>query len=214
MKSKQMAVALALLSAGGAHASWIKAGSAPFDLALETIVPQPYRIELKAKVSPSAVVAWSEGDNWMTVLRSALAPMGFRAEHDLARNTVVISGEVVPTTRPPQPTAVAQPASVQPVVVAQPTPVASATPAAPASWTLQAGLPINSQIEKWAEQAGWSFTWKPERTWVVPADASFGGTFDEALAKVVQALYDQGKGVKLMLWEGNKFAEVVDVNVR
>jgi hypothetical protein len=48
----------------------------------------------------------------------------------------------------------------------------------------------------------------------VPADASFGGTFDEALAKVVQALYDQGKGVKLILWEGNKFAEVVDVNVR
>ena len=82
------------------------------------------------------------------------------------------------------------------------------------SWSLSAGKTLHEQLAAWAERAGWSFAWRPEKGWLVPADATFTGTFDVAIEKVVKMLYSQGKPVRLELWEGNRFAEIIDVNVK
>lgn len=101
---------------------------------------------------------------------------------------------------------------------AEPAPVSAlpeAQPEAPAEvvWQLKAGLPIHSQIESWARQAGWTFTWKAKNSWMVPADTQFGGEFDTAVEAVVRTLYQQGKPLTLKIWEGNKVAEVIDGSV-
>lgn len=82
------------------------------------------------------------------------------------------------------------------------------------SWSLQADRPIHLQFADWARAAGWTFEWRLEKSWLVPAATQFGGTFDEALAKAVEALHAQGKPVRLILWEGNRFAEIVDVDAK
>lgn len=85
--------------------------------------------------------------------------------------------------------------------------------AAPIMWQLKAGLPIHTQIESWAKQAGWTFSWKAKKSWVVPANTEFGGEFDAAVEAVVKTLYQQGKPLTLKIWEGNKVAEVIDGSV-
>lgn len=82
------------------------------------------------------------------------------------------------------------------------------------TWTLRAESPIHVQFAEWAQRAGWHFEWKLEKSWRVPAATQFSGTFDEALAQAVEGLYAEGKPVRLILWEGNRFAEIVDVDAK
>lgn len=106
----------------------------------------------------------------------------------------------------------ATPVTVAPKVAAvsaQDTPKAVA-----ATWTLRANTPIHLQFAEWAQRAGWHFEWKLEKSWIVPATAQFTGTFDEALSLAVEGLYAQGKPVRLIIWEGNRFAEIVDVDAK
>lgn len=107
--STRIVVASLLCSAGlvGAAPSWgqvmgtygapyagstgmIAAGHAPMDKALSTLIPEPYRIELDARVPRDWVVSWPAGDNWMQVLSSALAPMGLTVDPDWGNSTIRI----------------------------------------------------------------------------------------------------------------------------
>lgn len=208
MRSKHVLCAVAMmLGCSVANAAWIKAGTAPFELALDAIVPQPYKIELRANVPANTMVTWTDGDNWMQVLRDAIAPLALDANHDIERNVVVV-------TNASRGSAQRRVAAKAITVNASDTKVVVEGSGDNNVWTLSAGLPIHTQLNEWAQRAGWSFAWRPERTWLVPADATFTGSFDKAISAVIQALFDQGKGVRLALWEGNKFAEVTDVNVR
>ena len=90
---------------------------------------------------------------------------------------------------------------------------APAKPPAP-TWTLRVDTPIHLQFAEWAQRAGWHFEWRLEKSWIVPATAQFSGSFDEAIAQAVEGLYAQGKPVRLILWEGNRFAEIVDVDAK
>ncbi|MBS1196288.1 MAG: hypothetical protein H6R18_73 [Proteobacteria bacterium] len=92
--------------------------------------------------------------------------------------------------------------------------VAEAAKPAAAVWTLRADVPIHLQFAEWARRAGWHFEWKLEKSWIVPATAQFSGTFDEVLSQAVEGLYAQGKPVRLIIWEGNRFAEIVDVDAK
>lgn len=78
------------------------------------------------------------------------------------------------------------------------------------SWVVYSGEEIHKALQRWAERAGWSFSWKPKRTWVAPTEVVLEGTFEEAIARFVIAMYEQGKPVRLILWKGNRFAEIVD----
>lgn len=77
------------------------------------------------------------------------------------------------------------------------------------TWVLKAGLPIHVQLAEWAKQSGWDFSWKVDKGYVPPQDATFGGSFDVALEEVVRGLFAEGAPIHLKLWEGNKVAEVV-----
>ncbi|WP_164932029.1 toxin co-regulated pilus biosynthesis Q family protein [Janthinobacterium sp. 17J80-10] len=90
----------------------------------------------------------------------------------------------------------------------------SSSQSAVTAWALQAGRPIHLQFADWARTAGWTFEWRLEKSWIVPAAAQFSGSFDDALAHAVEALHAQGKPVRLILWDGNRFAEIVDVDAK
>lgn len=68
----------------------VRAGNAPIDQALARIIPAPYKIELDRSVSSNTVLVWAAGENWMTVLKRAIAPLGLVADPDWSRNTVRI----------------------------------------------------------------------------------------------------------------------------
>ena len=66
----------------------VQGGSAPIEQALSTIIPAPYKIELDKSVPSSMVVVWPAGDDWMGVLRHALAPMSIYVEPDWKHNVI------------------------------------------------------------------------------------------------------------------------------
>lgn len=90
----------------------------------------------------------------------------------------------------------------------------AAAPAAVAAprWTIAKDEPLHQALQRWAQEAGWTFAWKPKRTWLAPAPAEFGGTFEQAASTVVEALFDQGKPLRLVLWVGNRYAEVLEAD--
>lgn len=86
-------------------------------------------------------------------------------------------------------------------------------------WTLNANELIQHQLQRWAQETRsterpWTFEWKVDRGWIVPAGTSFTGTFDTALEQVIRNLYEQGKPLKLVIWEENNHAEVLHVDAK
>jgi len=80
-------------------------------------------------------------------------------------------------------------------------------------WQLRRGLPVHTQLLTWAERSGWTLTWKPRVSWLVAADVEFNGNFEQALTEVVEGLFFEGKPIRLVMWEGNRLAEVVPSDV-
>jgi hypothetical protein len=68
----------------------VASGSAPIEQALSTIIPAPYHIALDESVPSSAVIVWPAGNDWMKVLRAAVAPLDLYVEPDWSNNTVRI----------------------------------------------------------------------------------------------------------------------------
>lgn len=97
-------------------------------------------------------------------------------------------------------------------------PRAAVEPSVPAvveakpSWVLQASKPIHEQLSAWAKQSGWVLDWKMDKSWLVPADIAYTASFEEAISEVITGLYQEGHPVRLTLWSGNRYAEVVYVD--
>lgn len=89
------------------RAPLVAGGKAVIDEALARIIPAPYRVTLDDSVPPSLYLVWGSGDNWMEVLKRALAPIGLVAKPDWSQNRVVVSWP----KQPPAPV-VAAPARV------------------------------------------------------------------------------------------------------
>lgn len=156
----------------------------PLGEALQRIVPKNWTYTLAPEVAQRKV-SWLGGREWPRVLGDMMREQGMQAVVDVAALAVRIE-----------------------------MPARPATAEVPAVWTLQADIPIHVQFAEWARRAGWNYEWRLEKSWRVPAATSFSGTFDQALAEAVEALHAQGKPVRLILWEGNRFAEIVDVDAK
>lgn len=107
--------------------------------------------------------------------------------------------------------AVQSPAVVAPPVeripAASPAPVATA----PLALTLNEGEPIHTELERWATSGGWKkFSWTLPYSWRVFSNTTFSGkTALEAISMVIENLRDEGKPVRMNVFEGNGVLEVV-----
>jgi len=81
-------------------------------------------------------------------------------------------------------------------------------------WQLHKGLPVHSQLQSWAERSCWTLVWQHKTSWLVAGDVEFEGDFEEALKAVIEGLFFEGKPIRLVLWQGNRLAEVIPNDVR
>lgn len=89
-------------------------------------------------------------------------------------------------------------------VTTEAAPVAAALPIQQI-WTLTAGVTVKENLEAWAEKAQWHVVWPPTlKTWIVPNETSFTGSFPDAAEKVIKTLADNGALVRAIVYEGNK----------
>jgi hypothetical protein len=75
-------------------------------------------------------------------------------------------------------------------------------------WHLRQGDALHTSLEQWARSSGWQLHWRVPVSWRVAADTSFQGDFPSVLSEVIEALFDEGKPVRLAIWPRNRYAEV------
>jgi Toxin co-regulated pilus biosynthesis protein Q len=187
--------------------------SAPLGRVLHSILPAGFTVDF-GDVPQSRLVTWSGGKPWDVVLASLIAPLAdvtanidWTAHHvmfahvdippEKASATAAASSAATPQVPAPASnasgTAAAAPASDAAVIV---------TPVAP-SFDLVAGASVQSQLQGWAERAGWSVTWNTSDDWIVPHANSYGTDFEEAITKVISQMQANGADIRGDVWRGN-----------
>lgn len=59
------------------------------------------------------------------------------------------------------------------------------------SWTVElADSTIRLCLKRWAKDAGWQLVWDARRDFIIDAEVSFYGTFEQALGSMMQSLSD------------------------
>lgn len=77
-------------------------------------------------------------------------------------------------------------------------------------FTLKEGEPIHEELIGWAQAAGWRMVWSLPSSWRVFAAADFRAeNVVKAVGTVIETLRDEGKPVRLAVYEGNRVMEVV-----
>ena len=115
------------------------------------------------------------------------------------------------TTLPPVVIVAEQPVIANPAVKALLTPPAKVVLK---QWRLEGGQPIDAQLQAWAEASGWKLDWRLDKTWLPPADVFYEGSFDVVIEKIITGLHAEGESIRLTLWSGNRYAEVVHADVK
>ena len=77
-------------------------------------------------------------------------------------------------------------------------------------YNLKEGEPIHQELQKWATAEGWKLFWQMPHSWRVFSDASYKkDTAVAAISEVILNLRDEGKAVRMTVFESNHVLEVV-----
>lgn len=69
----------------------VRAGQAPIEQALLTLVPPPYQIQLAQSIDRSTVLQWAENPDWYVGLRLALAQHSLMVQPDWDKNVLTVT---------------------------------------------------------------------------------------------------------------------------
>lgn len=99
-------------------------------------------------------------------------------------------------------------------VGASASPDASVTlPGAPAAststWQIKAGDRVAETLAQWAKTGGWQLAWEGPDL-LAQADASLGGTFEQAVTELVRALNRSGVVLRPIFYEGNRVLRITE----
>lgn len=76
--------------------------------------------------------------------------------------------------------------------------------AAPSNWAVLADSSLRASLQGWAESAGWTLVWEGPFDFRIQVSAEFEGSFEEAVAALVDAVHLSDPGLAVTLYRGNK----------
>ena len=77
-------------------------------------------------------------------------------------------------------------------------------------WAVLSGGSLKSTIEGWARVSGWTVVWDNPVDYRIRASATFQGTFEEAVARLVDAIHQASPELTVTLYRGNRVLHVED----
>jgi len=95
---------------------------------------------------------------------------------------------------------------------AEPAPPAVEPLTAPARevWAVLSGGSLKATIEGWARISGWTVVWDNPVDYRIRASATFHGGFEEAVARLVDAIHQGSPELTVTLYRGNRVLHVED----
>lgn len=73
-----------------------------------------------------------------------------------------------------------------------------------ANWAVLADSSLRASLQGWAESAGWTLVWEGPFDFRIQVSAEFEGSFEEAVAALVDAVHLSDPGLAVTLYRGNK----------
>lgn len=77
-------------------------------------------------------------------------------------------------------------------------------------WAVMSGGSLKSTVEGWARVSGWTVVWDNPVDYRIRASAIFQGTFEEAVALLVDAIHQASPELTVTLYRGNRVLHVED----
>jgi hypothetical protein len=78
-------------------------------------------------------------------------------------------------------------------------------------WAVMSGASLKSTIEGWARSSGWTVIWDNPFDYRIRASATFHGGFEEAVARLIDAIHQNSPEMTVTLYRGNRVIHVEDV---
>lgn len=158
----------------------------PLALAIPNLVPNGYRFVLD-DVDPMTPISWQPGDDWVNVLRTALAPKGLKMS---------IKGQVVRVT---ERTGDNDP-EIDAPQLADDQNAADAAAVGPGDgvWTARKGDNLSSVLESWGMMAGVNVQVDLMGDLVLPRDVKYEGAFNDAVQNLLSQYSGRDKPVSMV----------------
>jgi hypothetical protein len=77
-------------------------------------------------------------------------------------------------------------------------------------WAVLSGGSLKGTIEGWARISGWTVVWDNPVDYRIRASATFHGGFEEAVARLVDAIHQGSPELTVTLYRGNRVLHVED----
>lgn len=77
-----------------------------------------------------------------------------------------------------------------------------------AEWKAAKGRPLQSVLQEWSDNAGWSLVWNSEYNYVLQANATFRGDYISAIKQLFDALGETNPPIYPELYQGNYVLQV------
>lgn len=173
----------------------------PLGSALKMIAPAGWK-GYSRSASVGRLVSWRKDVSWIDALSEVMRQSGSRAViHWDDRYLTVVNA---PVAKQPEPIVQARKGSESTSDAIDKSPLIRD------KWTLKAGQRIDEQLREWGRIGGWEVNWLMDTTWVIPASATFNGSFDTAITDAIEAIYADGRPIKLKIYEGNRLMEITN----
>ncbi|HEY8964301.1 MAG TPA: TcpQ domain-containing protein, partial [Alphaproteobacteria bacterium] len=163
----------------------------PLALAMPSLIPAGYRFVLN-DVDPMTPVSWQAGDDWVSVMQTALTQKNMLMSIDGRTITIAQrSGESDPVIERSQ-TVDAQAADATPVDEVNAVPAMTSDTVPVGIWAGAKGENLSDVLEAWGLMSGVNVRVDLDGDYKLPKDVKYEGRFDEA----VQSLLGQFDGSK------------------
>lgn len=80
-------------------------------------------------------------------------------------------------------------------------------------WAVLSGGSLKATIEGWARVTGWTVVWDNPVDYRIRASATFHGDFEEAVARLVDAIHQRSPELTVTLYRGNRVLHVEDASL-
>jgi|AACY02.3.fsa_nt_gi hypothetical protein len=80
-------------------------------------------------------------------------------------------------------------------------------------WAVMSGSELRSTLEGWSRVAGWTLVWDSPIDYRLRASARFEGSFEEAIARFVDAVHQTNPELRVTLYRGNRVIHVETIPV-
>ncbi len=155
--------------------------------AIKQIAPSGWQVFIKDELLPLAdkfrAVSWKGGRRWVEVLDILANEQNLAIDVDWTKKHLYVGEKKIPPAQTEN-----QPAT---------------------RWNIRSGEKISEALARWSKISKWQLIWEvPEL--VAQADIDLTGSFEDAVANIIEALNRNGNGLKAQFYASNHVLRIVE----